>query len=203
MKLARPGLIALLLALAGCGALIQPTIVEGLAKLRPGSYRIDPAHTVILFKVSHFGLSKFVGRFNDFDAELDFDPAAPESTRLDAVVRTASIDVNDPDLQAELVGSDWLKAAQYPEARFVSTRVERISDDQALFHGELTLRGVTAPLTFRATYNGAARSMVSGRYTAGFEAHAVILRSVFGIKALLPAIGDEVELEIHTEFQRN
>ena len=195
--------LCLLCLLSSCGTLIQPRLESGFENLRLGSYQVDPAHTVVLFKVDHFGLSRFVGRFNDVDATLEFDPDTPQDARLDARVRTASIDVNNAEFEAELTGPDWLNAEAFPEARFMTSRIELVSETEALFHGELTLRGTAAPVVFRAVYNGGGRSLVTGRYTIGFQASATFNRSDYGIDDYIPAIGDEVELEIHAEFQRN
>jgi len=192
----------LLLMLGGCGRLLAPAVTTGFDALREGEYRLDPTHSVVLFKVGHLGLSKYVGRFDGIEATLSFDPAAPGQAQLDAVVELASLDVPDDGLEERLLGAGWLDAASHPRARFRSSRVEVLEDDRARFVGELTLAGVTRPLTFEARYNGGARNPLTTRYTIGFEASATLRRSEFAIDAWIPAVADEVELEIHAEFQR-
>jgi polyisoprenoid-binding protein YceI len=195
--------LVLLLALAACGRLlpannqtVDPTRLEG------GAYRLDPNHIALLWKVNHLGFAKFVGRFNRVDASLDFDPAAPQASRLEVLVETASVDSRLPELDETLRGSGWLDAARFPQASFRSTAIEIIGPASGNVSGELTLRGITRPVTLSVTFSGGAPNLVTGRYTLGFAASATIRRSEFALDALVPAIGDEVELEIHAEFLR-
>lgn len=194
--------VVLALSVGGCGRLLAPELATGFDALREGEYRLDPTHSVVLFKAGHLGLSKYIGRFDGLDATLSFDPEAPERATLDAVVELASLDVADDGLEERLLGPGWLDASSHPQARFRSRRVEFLGDDRASFLGDLTLAGVTRPLTFEARYNGGARNPLTTRYTIGFEARAILKRSDFGIDAWIPAVADEVELEIHAEFQR-
>jgi polyisoprenoid-binding protein YceI len=186
--------------LTGCGSLLQPDVETELAELRPGSYEVDPRHTTVLFKVAHLGLTKFVGRFNDFDATLDYDPENPEAAKLDAVIRTASIDVSDSGFEDSLRGGTWFDSDNFPEARFKTTGVEIGKGNSARFTGDFTLLGVTAPITLDVVFNGGAYNMLTGRYTLGFSATGIIARSTFGMDKYIPAVGDEVEIEVHAEF---
>ena len=90
---------AIVVAIAACSSLLTPNVTTGITELRVGEYRLDEQHATLLFKVNHMGLSTFVGRFNEFDASLDFDPKRIENSRLEAVVQTTSIDVNDPEFE--------------------------------------------------------------------------------------------------------
>lgn len=191
------------LALAGCGRLlpandqtIEPTFLEG------GDYRLDPDHFSLLWKVSHLGFSQFVGRFHRVDATLGFDPAAPAASRLEVLVDTASVDSRVPALDDILRGPGWLDTAQFPQAVFRSTAIEVTGADAGTITGELTLHGVTRPATLAVTFNGGADNLLTGRYTLGFSATTTIRRSEFGVTNLVPAIGDEVALEIQAEFLR-
>jgi polyisoprenoid-binding protein YceI len=192
-----------LLALAACGRLLpanQQTIEPD--RLEGGAYRLDPDHVALLWKVSHLGFSRFVGRFDRVDATLDFDPAAPVASRLEVIIETASVDSHIPALDDALRGSDWLDATAYPQATYRSTTIEVTGADTGRITGDLTLRGVTRPVTLAVTFNGGADNLLTGRYTLGFAATGTVRRSEFGITNLVPAIGDEVELEIHAEFLR-
>jgi polyisoprenoid-binding protein YceI len=200
-----PAVLVILLALTlgGCGYLLphghQTTEV---ASLPEGAYRLDPDHATILLKIDHLGFSKLVGRFDRFDASLDFDPRAPESSTLVATIDPASIDFGLPAFEQDLRGSGWLDVARYPEARFESRTIAITGADTGVISGDLTLHGVTAPVTLDVTFNGGGSNLLTGAYTLGFEAHGSVLRSTFGLGALAPAIGDEVMLEIHAEFAR-
>ena len=188
--------------LTGCESLIAPSVNTELTTLRKGSYRIDPAHAALLFKVDHMGLSTYVGQFTDFDATLDFDPNNLTATTLDAVVKIASIDVNNASLEDTLKGGNWFNLKQYPEATFNTVAVEVLDDNSFLFTGNLTLLGITAPVTLRVRFNGGANNLLTGRYTLGFTATGTMRRSDFGMDKYLAIVGDEVALEVYAEFQR-
>lgn len=191
------------LLLAACGRLIpannqtlEPSRLEG------GAYRLDPDHFALLWKVDHLGFSRFVGRFNRVEGSLDFDPANPDASRLEILVDTASVDSRLPVLDDTLRGAGWLDVARFPQASFRSTAIEITGPASGNVTGELTLRGVMRPVTLAATFNGGAANLLTGRFTLGLSASAIIRRSEFGIDSLVPAIGDEVALEIHAEFLR-
>ena len=191
--------------LSACTSLITPTVEKEIPKLDGGDYKIDPDHSRVIFKVGHLGLSQYVGRFNQFDARLTFNPDKPEETVLQATVDTISIDVADDDFEESLSGSTWLDSQDFPQAYFASDSIQltgKNTDDkqQAKFCGVLTLINVTKPLCFDVTFNGGAFNMLSASYTLGFEARAQFKRSDFGMDAYIPAVSDEVELEIHAEF---
>lgn len=195
-------IIVLTVLVSGCGYLLQPNVKQGMINLEAGSYQLDPLHTTVLFKVDHLGLSKFVGRFNRVEASLDYDPHNPAAAKLSAVIDIASIDVNNADFSETLRSASWFNAERYPQAGFVTTSVELVDGNRARFLGDLTLLGVTAPIVLDIHFNGGADNMLSGRYTLGFSATSKFKRSVFGMNQYIPAIGDDVELEIHAEFQR-
>lgn len=191
-----------LLFLAGCGYLMQANVKQGMVNLEEGSYIIDPRHTTVLFKVNHLGLSTFVGRFNRVDASLEYDPKNPAAAKLSAVIETASIDVNNPDFSETLSGSDWFNSERFPQAIFVTRSVELVDGDRARFIGVLTLLGVTAPIQLEIHFNGGADNILTGRYTLGFSGTSSFKRSVFGMDQFIPAISDNVEIEVYAEFQR-
>ena len=190
-------------ALVACGHLIPSNnqTIEP-ARLEGGAYRLDPSHFAVLWKVSHLGFSHFVGRFDRADATLDFDPAAPAAASLTVTVETASLDTRLPDLDSTLRGSGWFDVATYPQAVFRSTAIEITGPATGRVTGDLTLLGVTRPVTLDVTFNGGATNLLTGRYTLGFAASGTLHRSEFGLTNLVPAVGDEVELEIQAEFQK-
>lgn len=199
-RLLLAGLAALWLA--GCGYLLPRAGTALPAELPAGSYRLDPEHASLLFKLDHLGFSQLVGRFDRFDATLDFDPAAPEAARLTVLVDTASIDLDLPAFEAELRGPRWFDADRFPQAHFKSRGIAITGANRGRVDGELTLHGDTAPVMLEVTFNGAGDSLLTGRYTLGFGATGTLLRSDFGLGAYAPAVGDEVVLEIYAEFQR-
>lgn len=196
--------LGLTLALLGCASLLVQQVRTEAVALKGGAYSLDKTHATLLWKVSHLGFSSFVGRFNDFDATLDFDPEQPEASKLAVVIRAASLDVGQPEFEKELRGKDWFDTASHPEIRFVSTTIEVTGENTGRVTGDLTFLGRTKPVTLDVTFNGGAENFVSGKFTLGFQAAAVVKRTEFGMTNLAPKIvGPDVTLEIHVEFVRN
>lgn len=195
-------LLLAVLLVAGCGTLIKPKVKTGLIQLEKGSYKLDPSHVAVLFKINHMGLSTFVGRFNKVDASLEFDPDNIAAAKLSAVIDIASVDVNNADLEETLRGSSWFDAEKYPQAFFKTTSVKVIDESTAEFSGDLQLHGVTAPISLKIHFNGGGNNMLTGSYTLGFSAGSSFNRSTFGIDYLVPAIADQVDIEVFAEFQQ-
>lgn len=166
--------------------------------MRPGQYSLDPNHMSLQFKVSHLGLSTYVGRFNQVDASLDFTPQNMTRAKLQARININSIDTNNNSLDATLCSS-WFDCDRYPEALFESTDIT-VQGTGFRFEGDLTLRGVTRRINLYGEFLGGAVNRLNGRYTLGFKAEGVIKRSNFGIDNYLAMVGDEVTLEVHAEF---
>lgn len=196
-------LLSVVLLISACGRLIpaqHQSVV--LADLRPGAYALDPDHTAVLFKVDHLGFSLFVGRFNSVEASLDFSADDPTASRLEVLLDVSSIDTGLPDFDQTLRGPGWFDAARFPQARFVAREISVDGDRQGRVMGDLTLKGVTRPVSLDVQFNGGAVNAVTGRYTLGFAANGAFDRTQFGLDALAPAIGAQVQLEIHAEFVR-
>jgi polyisoprenoid-binding protein YceI len=167
-----------------------------------GNYSVDKSHTRVLFKVDHLGLSTYVGRFNDFDATLSFDPNNIEASRLEATVDTRSLDLNNEKLEYRLAGPTWLNSENYPEAVFTTVSASPIDAANIKFIGNLTLRGKSNPVEMLVTFNGGADNLLSGHYTIGFSATGGFKRSDFGIDSYTSIVGDTIMLEVYTEFQK-
>jgi len=195
-------IIVLTLLLSACGYLINPKVKTGIVNLAPGSYNLDPQHVTVLFKINHMGMSTFVGRFDSVAASLEFDPKKMADAKLSAMITIASLDVNNKDLEETLRGSSWFEAEKYPQAFFKTTGVKVLDDTHAAFTGNLTLHGVTLPIVLNVTFNGAGDNMLTGHYTLGFSATTTIKHAQFGMDYLIPAISDEVAIEVFAEFQK-
>jgi polyisoprenoid-binding protein YceI len=167
-----------------------------------GAYEIDASHTSVLFGISHLGFSNYHGRFNTVSGDLNFDPKDPQKSKVNITIDIASIDTNHAELEGKLKGADWFDAAKFPTATFTSTKVEKLSATTGKVTGDLTLHGVTKPLTLDVTFNGAADNPFSKKHTLGFSAKGSIKRSDFGISQHIPAVGDEVALSIEAEMQK-
>ena len=165
-----------------------------------GTWVIDPSHTTIGFTVRHAMIAKVRGEFEDFSGSMTLDGANPSASTLTATIPLTDVAPNDDQLKAHLQTADFFDTANHPTATFVSRSVTVDADDptEATVVGDLTLRGVTKPVTIEVDFNQAGEAM--GAYKAGFDGEATIKRSDFGINYALPAISDEVELHIEGEF---
>lgn len=175
-------------------------------KMPAGDYRIDTRHAFILWKVSHAGLSTYVGRFKEFDSTLHLDPKDVTKSRVTATINPASLETDyvpgERDFNKELsTKEEWFNSAKFPQITFQSTRLVKTGDNTGKLHGDLTLLGVTKPVTLDVTFNGGyPEQPFSKKPTLGFAATGKITRSDWGLDTYTPMIGDEVELEIHAEF---
>lgn len=192
-------------SLVACDRLLTPDFNTEITELRSGAYVLDPDHATLLWKINHLGFSTFIGRFNDFDASLDFDPENIENSSLEVVINTAGLDINNETFAEELRGPNWFDAENFPQAIFRTTSfVEAVDEDTFVFAGELTLLGNTAPLTLNVNFHGGGRNFLTRSYTIGFSGDAKFMRSDFGLDRFTSfGVGDEIELEIHVEFQES
>lgn len=188
--------------LAGGAVVAQAVLTEAPAEVQAGTYKLDSAHGKITWSVDHMGFSTYVGQFVAVQANLTLDPANPSASTLTATIPLTEVDTNSGGLDAHLQTADFFDTANHPVATFVSRSVtiDAADPSEAVVVGDLTLRGVTRPVTMAVEFNQAGPSM--GAYKAGFDGEATIKRSDFGIAYGLPVLGDEVTLHIEGEFVR-
>ncbi len=191
---------AALLALFSVPALAQMAKTEP-SKVEAGTYKVDPNHTQVMFGVSHMGFTTYYGAFTETAGTLMLDPTKPADSKVDITVKVGSVAVQSPKLQDELKSDAWLDAGKFPEATFKSNKVTKTGGNTASVTGDLTLHGVTKPVTLEVTYQNAGANPLNKAYTAGFEVKGKIKRSDFGVKTYVPVIGDEVDLIISGSFE--
>ncbi|NCC22083.1 MAG: polyisoprenoid-binding protein [Alphaproteobacteria bacterium] len=187
--------------LAALGAFV--VLFSGVpARADVETYRFDKAHTQILFFIDHLGFSKSQGEFHDYDGEIRIDRENPANSSVDVTIRTDSIDMDDEKWDAHMKNEDFFDVAQYPEMAFRSTSVNVTGENTAEVAGELTLLGVTKPVTLNVTHNKSGEHPFSGAYVAGFSADTAIRRSEWGMTYGLPGVGDEVHIRLEVEALR-
>lgn len=188
--------------LAGGAVVAQAVLTQTPAEVQAGTYKLDSAHGKITWSVDHMGFSTYVGQFVAVQANLTLDHANPSASTLTATIPLTEVDTNSDGLDAHLQTADFFDTANHPVATFVSRSVtiDAADPSEAVVVGDLTLRGVTRPVTMAVEFNQAGPSM--GAYKAGFDGEATIKRSDFGIAYGLPVLGDEVTLHIEGEFVR-
>lgn len=178
------------------------TVVKDPSKVEPGLYKVEPDHTRLLFSVSHFGFTAYYGEINDVSGTLDLKPQKVESSTLTIAAATATLTTKSADLVESLKGPDWLDAAKFPKITFKATKILKTGAGTADITADLTLHGVTKPVTIQARFIGAGLNALSNAYTVGFQATGKIKRSDFGVKTFLPLVGDEVDLIISAAFEK-
>jgi polyisoprenoid-binding protein YceI len=205
-------LAAILLAAVAVPAVIAqpPASAPGApdkTRVTAGTYAADPNHTMVVWKLDHLGFSNYTGIFGDVTGTLVLDPANPAAAKVDVTIPIAKVTTASAGLTGHLLrpGKDGAKPDFFgptpADARFISTRVVLDDDgDEAKVTGDLTLNGVTRPVTLDVDFHGA--GAMGGKQTVGFEAEATIRRSDFGLGFGVPMVGDEVELEIHAAFEK-
>lgn len=143
------------------------------------TWTIDVNHSALEFAVKHMMFTTVKGRFEDFSGTIRFDPETIGNSSVDVTIQTASINTNITARDNHLRSADFFDTDHYPTATFRSTSVEGTSEDFVI-NGELTIKGVTRPVTFKAAWQGRGVNP-SGVEVAGFEAHGKLNRTDFGL----------------------
>jgi len=164
----------------------------------PVAYDFDKSHANITFTIDHLGFSTAHGRFNSFDGTLLIDEAAPEASSVKVEIATDSLATFFDQRDAHLKSADFFDVATFPTMSFASTAVEKTGDDTLKVAGDLTMLGVTKPVTLDVTVRKLAPHPFSGTPTVGFHATGTIKRSEWGMSKL-PAVGDDVTIAIDIE----
>lgn len=212
------------LAAAGCSqktppgpdaAAPSPAVTAGesaVVDVPAGEYKLDRSHASLTLRADHLGFSFYTARFKRFDAWLQFDPANLAASQVTVNIDPTSIETDYPDpatldFNAQLQDDKWLHTAQFPQMTFRSTAVELTGPRAMSIKGDLTIRGITRPMTLQATFNGGYAGHEFDPFARiGFSARGSLKRSEFGMGYGVPepgsefGVGDEVEVIIETEF---
>ncbi|MDK2768994.1 YceI family protein [Sphingomonas sp.] len=181
------------------------------AAITGGSYTVDANHTLVKWEVNHFGFSPLWGLFGQVTGTMQLDPKNPAASKVDVTIPVSKMVTGVPGFTAHLLrdGKDGGKPDFFgsapADAKFVSTHVMVDADgDEAKVHGNLTLNGITKPVTLDVDFYGAGKApaQMGGKENVGFEAEATIKRSDFGLGYAVPLVSDEVELTIAAAFQK-
>ncbi len=162
-------------------------------------YKIEPNHTSVVWFASHFGFSNPSGKFTDIDGTVTFDETHPEKSALDVTIKIASLVTGLPKFDDHLKSDDFFDVKKFPTAKFVSTKVKVTGKNKAKIEGDLTMHGVTKPVTLNVKFNKAGANPLSNLQTIGFSATGVITRSEFGLDYAVPGVSDAVNLTIEVE----
>jgi polyisoprenoid-binding protein YceI len=178
----------------------DPAKAELLARQPAGVYEVEPTHTSLTFRLSHWGLSQYTARFDRISGTIDFNPASPTASTADITVDPASISTGLPNFNTKLA-NDVFKADSGGTVRFVSTGLTATSPTTGVMTGNLTMAGQTGPVSLAVQFNGGQPNpFAAGRQSIGFSARGTLKRSQWGITSWLPNVGDDVEVIIEAEF---
>jgi polyisoprenoid-binding protein YceI len=168
------------------------------------TYALDPVHTRVMFSVSHAGFSNPMFTIAGTTGTLVFDPDDWSKARVEARIPVNGLELTDTKWKSAILGRNFLDANQYPEATFVSTRIEPIDATHATVVGMLTLRNVSREVKLDVVLHQVKRHPLPPfRRTAGFSATGTISRKVFSITAWGNVVGDAVEIRIEAEGTRS
>ncbi len=179
-------------------AIIIVSATTNLAKAAD-KYKLDPRHTNITWKAGHFGFSFPSGKFTNTEGVLTLDEKDLSKSKIEVSINLATINTGEKKFDAHLSSPDFFNVKKYKVAKFKSTKIIMKSGNQAKVHGAPTLNGITKPVILNAKLNKIGPSPATKQKTAGFSATTTIKRSEFGIKFGLPAIEDNVKIDIETE----
>ena len=164
------------------------------------TYTLDPNHTQVQFIWNHYGFTNLTGQFGKIEGTLEFDATDPTKSSVSATIDIASIDSNIRKLDEKLATSDYFDVTKYPKATFKSTHVEKgATPDRLKVTGDLTIRGITKPLTLDVKVTKVGEQPLRKAPAAGFDATATLKRSDFGLTKYLPNVADDVKIHVVTE----
>lgn len=201
--------VSLLVAAATALPAASPPGTSDPARVTAGTYKADPLHTEVFWRVNHLGFNDYFGLFGQISGTLALDPANLAASRVAVRIPVKKVLVPSEGITGALLRSpagggkpDYFGGSP-ADAVFTSTKVVPGPDGRsASIEGMLTLNGKTAPITLNASFAGAGKNPLSGKQTVGFHATATMRRSQWGIDGDIPLVGDAVELTISAAFEK-
>ncbi|MEC7118933.1 MAG: YceI family protein [Pseudomonadota bacterium] len=164
------------------------------------AWQFDKSHTRVGFTVDHLGFSTVVGDFRQFDGAVQYDPKKPDDLKVSFEIATTSIDSGWAARDEHLRKADFFNVEKFPKMTFESTAVKVLSENRSQVTGNLTLLGVTKPVTLDVTLNKMAINPITNLQTAGITATTTIKRSDWGMTTYVPAVGEDIPVRIDAEL---
>lgn len=166
-----------------------------------GTYKLDPNHTSVLFCIRHMGISDYCGRFNTISGKLDFNGSQPGKSSASVEITVASLDTPSAALNEKL-HNEFFETTKFPKAIFTARSIKLTGKNEGEVSGDLTLHGVTRPVTLKTTFNGGLVHPFANAYAVGFSAMATIRIADFNFpeSPWKIFVADEVKLYIESEF---
>lgn len=191
--------VAFSIAALATGARAAPSTTDP-AKVPAGNYILDKRHASLTIKIVHMGFSHYTMRFDGLDGTFAYDPANWQQTKATITVDPKSIDTHDTAFDRQIAG--YFEPDKYPTITFVTTGLQGGADGKGTMTGDLTLHGVTRPVTLDVTFDGAGHGITPLGTRLGFSGAGRIKRSDFGVNNMLQFASDDVELAFEVEFEK-
>jgi len=193
-----------LLFLAGNAFTTNHQVTENDEIVESTSWTVDKDHSSINFSVRHF-FTPVNGRFNDFEADIQFSPDNPQDSQIDITIPIAHVNTENTRRDNHLNSEDFFNSEQWPNMRFVSTNIQKTGDNQFVAKGELTIRDVTKTIEMPFELLGIMdHPMIENTKVAGISANTKIKRTDFGVGvgdwAATMVVGDDVDISINMEL---
>ena len=166
------------------------------------AYKVDPVHTTAIFRIKHLGVTYFYGRFNETTGSFTLNTENPCEMSFDVQIKTQSVDTNAANRNNHLKSPDFFNAKQFPTISFKSKSVQSSGENMYTVAGDLTLHGVTKPITVQMEFVGQGDKGQRFGYRAGFDVNFTSKRSDFGMNYMQGKLGDEVTLMVGLEGVR-
>ena len=169
------------------------------------TFKIDPAHSEVIFKVRHMMISNVAGSFDKFDATMESNSSDFSDAKISFVAETGSVNTNNAQRDGHLQSPDFFDSAKFPKITFTSTSLVKKSDEEYKLNGNLTIRDVTRPISLHVNYGGTLTDGY-GQKKSGFEIEGVINRKDFGLVWNMPVeaggllVSEEVKLQINVQM---
>jgi polyisoprenoid-binding protein YceI len=165
-----------------------------------GEYVLDKSHASVTWRISHLGLSQYTARFDKMDGKIQYTPATSTASKVEFTIDATSVNTGLAPFNKKLQAPEYFDAEKNPSITFKSTKIEPIAGGKFKMIGDMTLRGVTKPMTWDVTFNGGVYNRFAQAHAVGFSAKGIVKRTDWGMKELVPMIGDDVEVIVEVEF---
>ncbi len=179
---------------------VAATAAADLTSAPAGKYTLDKNHGYITFSYSHLGFSTPHVGFDAFDVALDLDTENVASSTVEVMIDATSINSRVAEFDDHLKSADFFDTSEYPSISFTSTSIEDLGDDMLNVAGDLTIKGVTKPVVLAMKVNKAAVHPMRRVPTIGVSGETKVSRSEFGLSRAVPAVGDEVTINVTAEL---
>jgi polyisoprenoid-binding protein YceI len=192
MNFSRLASVAALAGFAGIAVGLAPS-ASPAGSAAADAWKIDSVHSSLIFRIKHLNTAYFYGRFNDIGGEINWDDSDPAKASFNVEIKTSSVDSKNPGRDRHLKSGDFFNAEQFPTCTFKSTSVTPKGEHAVEVTGDLTMNGVTKPLTVTIEKTGQGPGQRGGTIV-GFETVFTVKRTDFGINFMPGGLGEEVKV---------